>query len=535
MATYRIGDIEEDRLMISGRDTISEVALIPNGFLLWPVWKFRWPLLFGFLIPSLIIGFYYYLLYRDERKKAWSRLQTEVDNRTRDLHEANTTLNTTKTYLESVFNASEDALITFDSSLAAIRSNHTFMGMFSLSDGDLSSLHTDPELNDKLKVLFPLVQATFSNGNGQSDQYKEFSLGRVLKISSTIMNIPDQPDPQVLLTIRDVSQQFHTKSLGSQSSYPHIIGESELIRKIFNTLDRLKSTETPVLILGESGTGKDLVAQAIHQTSKRRSAPFIAVNCATLVTDLAKSELFGHLKGAFTGATRDHRGYFSQADNGTLFLDEIGDLRPDIQAMLLKVSQTGEYQRMGDEQMRSCDVRIIAATNQPIAEKSGKSGFRRDLFYRFNVVQITMPSLRDRASDIPLLVDHFLTHYSREMEKPTNRVSENSMQILHHYPWPGNIRELSNAIAHAVIFCKGEEIQVRHLPEEISRASLDADSSTNGLHKFSSRARQEWDREYLIAALDHFRWNKRKTAAALDSSPQTLYKYLRKFSIEASR
>jgi DNA-binding NtrC family response regulator/PAS domain-containing protein len=535
MATFRDGDIEEDRLLVIQSDTVSEFVLKPNKFLLWRIWKMRWPIVFGLLIPLAFIGIYYYILYSNEKYKTLERLQNEVKIRTKELEDANITLKSTKTYLESILNASEDALITFDISLGAVRANETFMRMFGINEDELYSLQSNPETMTKIEILFHIIRSTFSNGSGQSDQYIELSLGRVLKVNSTIMNIPDQSDQLVLLTIRDVSRLFNSKSLGSQSSYPHIIGESEPLREVFGILDKVKQTDYPLLILGESGTGKDLVAQAIHQTSKRRSAPFIAVNCAAIDPNLQKSELFGFTEGSFTGATHDHLGYFAQADKGTLFLDEVGDLRPDTQSMLLRVLESGEYERIGDKHLRTCDVRIIAATNRSLTDGNGAASFRMDLYHRLNVVQITMPNLRDRSSDIPLLIDHFLTHFAKEMEKQIDRVSEDAMKILQNYSWPGNVRELRNAIAHAVIFCKDEEVQVHHLREEIRRAIFEQGASTSALAEFTPLPRREWDRDYLIAVLENFRWNKRKAAEALSCSPQTLYNYLSKFTINPSK
>ncbi|MGE5784286.1 MAG: sigma-54 interaction domain-containing protein, partial [Myxococcales bacterium] len=218
------------------------------------------------------------------------------------------------------------------------------------------------------------------------------------------------------------------------------------------------ATSSTVLILGESGTGKELTARAIHQHSPRSDKPFVAVNCSAIPVDLVESELFGHVRGAFTGATATREGLFEAANLGTIFLDEVGDLPPLAQVKLLRVLQEGEIKRVGSNETRSVDVRVIAATNVDLRSRIADGGFREDLYYRLNVVAISLPPLRDRQDDIPLLAYHFLRKYAARTGRNVHRISAEAMQALQSQTWPGNVRELENAIEYAIVFCRGEEI-----------------------------------------------------------------------------
>ncbi len=246
--------------------------------------------------------------------------------------------------------------------------------------------------------------------------------------------------------------------------FENIIGDSPAMHEVFATVGQVANSRATVLLLGETGTGKEMIAKAIHYNSPRRERPFIRVNCGALTGTLLESELFGHVKGSFTGAIRDKIGRFEAADGGTIFLDEIGTLEPQLQVKLLRVLQEREFERVGDMQTVKVDVRVIAATNVDLQEEVAKSNFREDLFYRLNVVSVYLPPLRNRREDIPRLIDHFLDKYNAINERRLRRISRDMLNVLLRYPWPGNVRELENAIERAVVLSNDEDFTEDLLP-----------------------------------------------------------------------
>jgi DNA-binding NtrC family response regulator len=257
------------------------------------------------------------------------------------------------------------------------------------------------------------------------------------------------------------------RQLATEGQFGGMIGRSEEMRRAFEIADRVAPTDSTVLILGESGTGKDLLAQEIHARSPRSGKPFVAVNCAALPETLIESELFGYERGAFTGAAQQRRGKFEQAHGGTLFLDEIGELAPDLQVKLLRVLQDKEFQRVGGVRDIRVDVRILAATNRDLHQALQRGTFREDLYYRLNVVAITLPALHERRADIPAYVQYFIAHYSREVNRPGLGITQEAVDMLQAYRWPGNVRELQNAIERAVVLTSGPAITPADFPAEI--------------------------------------------------------------------
>jgi two-component system response regulator HydG len=256
-----------------------------------------------------------------------------------------------------------------------------------------------------------------------------------------------------------------------------LIGNTPNMQEVYRLAVGVAPTSSTVLILGESGTGKELTARAIHQHSSRADKPFVAVNCSAIPVDLVESELFGHVRGAFTGATATREGLFETADQGTVFLDEVGDLPPLAQVKLLRVLQEGEVKRVGSNDTRHVDVRVLAATNVDLKSKTASGAFREDLFYRLNVICIELPPLRRRRDDIPLLAYHFLRKYARRAGRDVRKVSDEAMRVLRSHDWPGNVRELENAIEHAVVFCKDDTLMPNDLPSaRHSRAPVVDDS-----------------------------------------------------------
>jgi DNA-binding NtrC family response regulator len=249
--------------------------------------------------------------------------------------------------------------------------------------------------------------------------------------------------------------------------FDSIVGKSQRMEAVFRMIERVANTDSTVLVLGESGTGKELVAKALHFNSRRAAHPFVAVNCAALPEHLLESELFGHCKGAFTGAAFDKVGLFQHADGGTVFLDEVGSMAPGLQSKLLRFLQDKEVRRVGDTAMIPVNVRVVAATNEPLQAKLKDKTFREDLYYRISVIPIQLPALRERVDDIPLLVAHFVQTISERLERPLPRVPEDVLDVLKAYQWPGNVRELLNAIERACALCDHGEIELKDLPERL--------------------------------------------------------------------
>ncbi len=268
------------------------------------------------------------------------------------------------------------------------------------------------------------------------------------------------------------------RAVEDQYSFGNIIGKSKAMQDVFETIRKVASSNATVLIEGESGTGKELVAKSIHFNSPRRQAPFVAVNCSALAENLLESELFGHERGAFTGATTTRKGRFELADRGTLFLDEIGELSPNLQVKLLRVLQEKAFERVGGERSLSVDIRILAATNKNLKEEMTIGRFREDLFYRLNVVHLALPPLRERREDIRLLVNHFIKKYAAERKSaaPVKGVDQEVDRLFYDYTWPGNIRELENLIERVMILCPGDIIRLADLPTDFT------DSVHNTLH-----------------------------------------------------
>jgi len=283
-----------------------------------------------------------------------------------------------------------------------------------------------------------------------------------------------------------------------QDRYRFVVGSSTQIQAALNLARTVAPANTTILLLGESGTGKEVMARAIHQWSPRTMHPFVAVNCVALSHELMESELFGHEKGAFTGAIAQKKGKFEQADGGTLFLDEIGELPPRLQTKLLRVLQEKEFQRVGGTKDIRSDVRILAATNRDLRQAIKTGAFREDLYYRLNVVSITLPPLRERREDIPALARHFIERYCQEMKRHLLMIESSAMELLEAYHWPGNVRELQNVIERAVVLCPGPKITQRDFPVEIPNKSL------RSLQSFVSPSGPE-EPFLMAAALDHFR------------------------------
>ncbi len=312
----------------------------------------------------------------------------------------------------------------------------------------------------------------------------------------------------------------------------NIVGHDYKMLKLFDLIESVADTRTTVLILGESGTGKTMTARAIHQLSSRRDKPFVEVACGALPDTLLESELFGHVAGAFTGATQDRMGKFLQADGGTIFLDEIATASQSLQVKLLRVIQDREFEPVGGTQTHKVDVRLILATNQDLEEMVRKGEFRQDLYYRINVITLTQPPLRERIGDIPLLVEHYLKVFNEQTGKQVERFDDEAMRLLQSYHWPGNIRELVNVVERAVVLSKGPVVTALDLPEAL-RTPEEGIALSSRFHGGSLKsALQAPEREIILQALEANGWNRQNTARALGINRTTLYKKMKKFGID---
>jgi two-component system, NtrC family, response regulator AtoC len=310
-----------------------------------------------------------------------------------------------------------------------------------------------------------------------------------------------------------------------------LIGRTPAMLQVFKTIGRVATTDEPVLIVGESGTGKELVANAIHRSSRRVEKPFVKVNSAALSPTLLESELFGHERGAFTGAVAQRSGRFEQADGGTLFLDEIGDMDVDLQAKLLRVLQSGQFERVGGDRTIQTDVRIISATNRDLAARIAENSFREDLFYRLNVVNIRLPPLAERRDDIPLIAEHIVRRIARKYDWPQLALSPEAVALLAARAWPGNVRELQNGLARAAILCRGRVIQPGDLPSE----TLAADESAPAPSAGSLRVRDilaETERRVISQALEHEGWNRTRAARVLGISRRQLFDKIQQYGLQ---
>jgi two-component system nitrogen regulation response regulator NtrX len=319
---------------------------------------------------------------------------------------------------------------------------------------------------------------------------------------------------------------------GRTQSEAVLIGESVPMRRLLEEIARVAPTDARVLITGENGTGKELVARAIHGSSSRRESPLVEVNCAAIPEELIESELFGHVRGAFTGASEDRRGKFEEADGGTLFLDEVGDMSPRTQAKVLRALQESTFARVGGSRSICSDVRVLSATNKQLAEEIRGGRFREDLFFRLAVVPIVVPPLRDRAEDIALLAGHFLTNAAARFGRRPGRLSPEALQMLVEYRWPGNVRELKNIVERLLILSPAEEIRPEDLPAEIRDAGLEPAPPGNAPLR---DARDEFERRYILAALRRHRGNVTRAAETLQVERSNLYRKLRGYGIEVER
>ncbi|WP_022665654.1 sigma-54 interaction domain-containing protein [Desulfospira joergensenii] len=353
--------------------------------------------------------------------------------------------------------------------------------------------------------------------------------GHMLGIVETITDLTE------LKKIKQTAEEAQRK-LKKAYRLGNIIGKSTAMQNVFDAIRAAANSRANILIQGESGTGKELVAGAIHYNGVNDKKPMITVNCSALSETLLESELFGHVKGAFTGAHRDRKGRFEEADQGTIFLDEIGELTPYMQVKLLRVLQEREIERVGDSKKIKIDIRIIAATHKDLFLLTREGLFREDLFYRLKVFPIPVPPLRERRDDIPLLVNHFLRKGNKREGKNISKISTGAMKKIMEHPWPGNVRELENAVEHAFVLCETDRIESKDLPVEVretkTRPLPTMDPDPTAKTGFST---QKITREDLVRLLEECHWNKAEVGRRIHKSRTAVWKYMKKWDIPLQR
>jgi len=433
--------------------------------------------------------------------------------------------------LEAIFRSVKDAIITVDKDLVVLEINEAAQKICGFNRNSIGKVFSSLNDNCKGKCFEALVEtvdtkkpAEFSNIECQLKDRRE----QVVALStSPLLNSQGVFSGAVLVVKDETRLTDLERELNERQQFHRIIGKSDKMQEVYSLIELLSDVETTVMITGESGTGKELVAEALHYKGSRGRNSMVKVNCSALSENLLESELFGHVRGSFTGAIKDKIGRFQIADGGTIFLDEIADISPKIQIELLRVLQEKEFERVGDSTTIKVDVRVVAASNQDLSEKVRAGEFREDLYYRLNVMRITLPPLRDRRDDIPLLISHFIKKFNNKFNKNITSVSTDVEKILMEYLWPGNIRELEHALEHAFILCRQTAITIDHLPPELQSFEV-AESSLTGNGDID-------DPQIIIDALDKSAWNKTKAASLLGISRRSIYRKIKEYSITQNK
>ncbi len=431
-----------------------------------------------------------------------------------------------RTNLEAVFRSIKDGIITTDHEMRIVAMNESAMEICGLT-GDAAGLDFQSFASGCRGKCFEFLRETLATNRPLEVSRMECRLrgqSRVIDMATyPLIKGPAAP-PGAMIVLRDVTRLTDLENgLEQRHQFLHMVGKSEKMQKVYARIDALASVDTTVLITGESGTGKELVAEALHYTGERKHKPLVKVNCSALPESLLESELFGHVRGAFTGAVADKIGRFERADEGTIFLDEIGDMTPKVQLQLLRVLQEKTFERVGDSKPIKVDVRLVAATNKMLLEKVRQKEFREDLYYRLKVVEINMPPLRERRDDIPPLVDHFVRKFNRKFNKTIQSISHQALRVFTAYSWPGNVRELEHAVEHAFVLCRDSTITLSDLPPELGDQPWAALDIVPDVSRDVQRL--------LLEALEKAGWNKAKAARLLGINRKTLYRKLEKYGL----
>jgi len=432
--------------------------------------------------------------------------------------------------MEAIFRSIKDGIVTVSENMTVMEINEAAAGICGISQRSVSDKPIAAVLGDCggdcLKALHQTLKTQKSAHLHHIECRARRRPGQVISVCvSPLLNRQNKFAGGVMV-LRDETRLLNLeRNLKERQFYDRLIGNSPGMQKVKSLIKDLASVPTTVLLTGESGTGKELVVDSLHFQGDRSDKALIKVNCSALSDNLLESELFGHVRGAFTGAIKDHVGRFQKADGGTIFLDEIGDISPKMQLRLLRVIENMEFQRVGGNASIKVDVRIVAATNQDLRLKVARGQFREDLYYRLRVMEVKLPPLRERRDDIPLLVSHFIQKFNRKLTKQIKTISEEALRGLTSHDWPGNVRELENVIERAFVLCHQSTITLEHLSDELTSKSR---SSVSGAFPIQ----EDEEVSSILSALDKTAGNKSRAARLLGLSRKTIYRKIEKYNLQ---
>ncbi len=434
-----------------------------------------------------------------------------------------------KANMEAIFHSVADGIVTLDNDMRVVHVNRAAEAMLGASEAAVSGEPVAEVLRGRTGSVAAVLERTREAGAAVREQECVLVTGedREVRVQVTASLLYDRDDSigGAVVVLRDVTHlRALEEALAQRAGLHSITGKSHAMQEIYRLIEQVAPTESTVLIQGESGTGKELIADAIHRSSARADGPFVKVNCSALSEGLLESELFGHVKGAFTGATHDRAGRFELADGGTLLLDEIGDLSERIQVKLLRVLQEREIERVGDSRVRKVNVRILAATHRSLRQLVDDGRFREDLYYRLHVIPIHVPPLRERREDIPLLMDFFLEELKGAVGKSVDGISAGAMRVVMDHRFPGNVRELRNAVEHALVKCHGDMVLVEDLPRELVEAVRGATGALEVELGADERSR-------IVETLKRAGGSRTEAARLLGINRSTLWRKMRRLGI----
>jgi DNA-binding NtrC family response regulator len=454
----------------------------------------------------------------EELRHHFANLEETVRLRTRELHE-------TQAAMESVFQSIPDSILSVNEEMVVTHTNEKCRRILEVTLGKVFPAGGTKFQEECRSVLKNTLTAREAITDYRIEIRKGEQVGQVVLVSTSLLKDELHRTAGALLIIHDITRLADLENqLLERRRFRRMVGKCAQLQVIYNNVRKLASVDTTVLITGESGTGKELLVETLHASSNRSDKPLIRVNCAALPENLLESELFGHVRGAFTGAVKDRAGRIQAAEGGILLLDEIGDISSRIQLKLLRFLEMKEYERVGESQTRRADVRVFAATNADLARKVQEGLFREDLYYRLKVMVIHLPPLRERKEDIPFLVDHFLGFFNKKFNKSISGISKEVLDILMNYDWPGNIREMKHVLEHAILLSSGNELKAEHLPKDLSVTATAPAQDRQPARVLT--------REALINALRQTDGNKAKTARILKMSRATLYNKIKEFNLQ---
>ena len=432
--------------------------------------------------------------------------------------------------LEAILNSVTDGILAIDRHSEIVNLNRAAEGIFGQKRANILGKSCSDILTQATGeggcFLKPIIESGTMVQDAQLPVLRLDGTQRYLNVTTHALKDERGNLQGVVAIFRDLTELHALRqAMNAQVRFEKLVGKNYRMREIYQLIENMGDSDATILILGESGTGKELVASAIHRRSHRRNGPFVKVNCSALSEGLLESELFGHVRGAFTGAIQDKVGRFQLADKGTVFLDEIGDLSPVVQVKLLRILQEREFEPVGSTETRQVDVRVVAATHRDLKARMAEGLFRDDLYYRLNVVPIELPALRERKEDLPLLVNHFLEVFRNQTHKPIRELRPDAMNMIMDHDWPGNVRELENAIEHAFVKCHSDTIRISDLPLGLVR-------DVRGEWPIFQEESPLSEKEQMISVLERAGWNRSRAARLLGMHRTTIWRKMKEYGIE---